>query len=275
MRSVLGARSAVRLGIERKAWPGQTLLLRTSVLQAKGSAGHFCSNDKVVWSRCLNTTKNGEIGVEKKKTQALKQKISKEKNALNGLKKKLEETSKKHKLKAKERETKEKQRLKSQREREKAKKLKVEAKRKQEKFIAKATKPFRRLSAYNYFVKQSTDSSKGLERASNAWKVLTEEERGGFQKKADEYNEKMLAIYVPKPRAPPSSYASFVKENFPSDNTTFRDANVMLASRWRSLTPEEKVKYEPSKQLKEEYQRKLASWKQQRIKAYEEHGEKL
>lgn len=265
----------MKLGVEGRVWAGQSSLLRKGVLAAKGNNGNIWGNYKVVWSRGLNTTKTKSVENDKKKTQALKQKINKEKSALEVLKKKLDATSKKHKLKAKERESKEKQRVKGQKEKEKAKKLKVEAKRKQEKFIAKATKPVRRLSAYNYFVKQSTDSAKGLENASNAWKALTEEERSGFQKKADEYNEQMLAVYVPKPRAPPSSYASFVKENFPSDNTNFRDANAMLASRWRSLTPAEKGKYEPSKQLKEEYQRKLANWKQQRIKAYEEHGERL
>lgn len=210
-----------------------------------------------------------QIAADKKKLASLKAKLAKEKATFATLKKKYDAANKKQKEKAKAQQLKEKTKLAS--EKAKAKKALAETKKKEEKLIAKATKPFRRLSGYNYFIKENTVGKNGLSEVSNLWKTLAHDEKEAYQEKAAKFNEEMLRIFVPKPKSPPTSYASFIKENYPNDGRDFKDINKELASEWKLLPAEEKKRYEPAPSAKQEYQVKLQEWKQTRIEAFKKH----
>lgn len=204
----------------------------------------------------------------KKKLKKLHSKLSKEKSALLQLKKKYAEESKKERQKIKQLETKEKQKLLDAK--KKAKQQESIAKKKEQELIKKATKPFRRLSAYNLFIKEHLGDG-GLADAASSWNALLSEEKNGYQQKADAFNAKALEIVTPKPKAPPSSYAKFVKEMYVNDGREFKDINKDLAAKWKAMSNDEKSKYEPSNAQRDEYKAKLKAWTDLRIKAFREH----
>lgn len=210
-----------------------------------------------------------QIASDKKKLASLKTRLAKEKATFATLKKKYDAANKKYKEKQKAQQVKDKAKLAL--EKAKAKKALAETKKKEDKLIAKATKPFRRLSGYNYFIKEKTVGKNGLGEVSNIWKTLAQDEKEVYQQKAAKFNEEMLKIFVPRPKSPPTSYASFVKENYPNDGGDFRQINKDLAYEWKLLPAEEKQRYEPSQSAKQEYVVKLQEWKQQRIEAFKKH----
>lgn len=209
-----------------------------------------------------------EIEASRKKLASLKSKLRKEKATFATTKKQLNEALKKQKKLIQERKAKEKAKLASANAR--AKKKEVAEENKTKKLVEKALKPFRKLSAYTMYVKENAKTKTGLQDAAKQWKQLSEGEKELYVKKADEYNAEMLKIFVPKPRAPASSYAAFVKENFPADGQDFKDINKELAAQWLSLPAEEKKKYAVDNKIKQEYKSKLDAWKEKRILAYKQ-----
>lgn len=244
--------------------------LAPSRLQSLATRVQTPQQKEVAEKKKLLTAERKQLAADKKKVATLKTKLTKEKATYATLKKKYEVASKKQKEKLKEQVLKEKARFAAQK--SKSKKALVDAKQKEEKFIAKATKPFRKLSGYNYFIKETTVGKKGLGEVSNVWKSLTETEKESYQHKATKYNEDMLKIFVPKPKSPPTSYAAYVKENYSSDGRDFKEINKELAAGWKNLPASEKHKYEPTKNSKEDYQTKLKQWKEQRIEAFKKHN---
>lgn len=210
-----------------------------------------------------------QIAADKKKLASLKARLAKEKTTYAALKKKYDIANKKNKEKQKTQQLKDKAKLAL--EKTKAKKALAETKKKEDKLIAKAIKPFRKLSGYNYFIKEKTVGKNGLSEVSSIWKTLAHDEKESYQEKAAKFNDEMLKIFVPRPKSPPTSYASFVKENYPNDGGDFKQINKDLAYEWKLLPVEEKQRYEPSPSSKQEYVVKLQQWKQNRIEAFKKH----
>ncbi|CUM63158.1 uncharacterized protein PRCAT00000725001 [Priceomyces carsonii] len=220
-----------------------------------------CNSKEIDQKRALSTKKKTLSG-ERKQLNTLKTKLSKEKGVLSKLQKKYKEEAKKLKSKEKERSQK-----------EKAKLLAIKAKDKSKKELSAATKTFRKLSPYNLFIKENT-STKSLKEATNAWNVLSDNEKDYYKELADDYNEQKLQIYTPKPKAPASGYAAFVKENYENDGRSFADINKELASEWKSLSNEEKAKYTVPESEKKAYADKLKAWTDKRLQLYRESKQK-
>lgn len=213
------------------------------------------------------------VKAEKDKLKKLKTKLTKEKKAFTELKKKLAAETKKEKarekkLAQKERALKALQKIKATKAKEQSKK--DEAKHK--KLVERATKPYRRISAFNMFVKENTAGAGPVSLADIAsqWKQLDQLSQERYQDKADDYNDDMVKIYTPKPKAPPSAYASFVKENYINDGRDFADINRGLAEQWKNLSQDQRAAYEPSSADKERYATEIQLWTENRIRLYKE-----
>lgn len=218
-------------------------------------------------------SKSALVAAEKEKLKKLKAKLSKEKKTFADLKKKLAaetklEKQRKKKLAQKEKALSQSLRSKAAKAREQAKKDEI----KHKKLVEKATKPYRRITAFNMFVKERTAGSGPVSLAdvSREWKQLDQSSQDQYQDKADEFNEKMLSIYTPKPKAPASAYASFVKENYVNDGRDFADINRSLAQQWKNLSAEERASYEPSTANKERFNAEIQQWTENRIKLFKE-----
>lgn len=260
----------VNLAQTRVLTATRTFGFTPSRFQGASSKKELTSKQKeVAEKKKLLVSEKKQIATDKKKLASLKARLAKEKTTFATLKKKYDVVNKKEKQKQKTQQLKEKTKL--AHEKVKAKKALAETKKREEKLIAKAVKPFRKLSGYNYFIKENTVGKNGLGEVSNIWKTLVQDEKDAYQKKAAKFNEEMLKIFVPRPKSPPTSYASFVKENYPNDGGDFKEINKDLAYEWKLLPTAEKQTYEPAPSSKQEYQVKLQEWKQKRIEAFKKH----
>lgn len=221
--------------------------------------------------------KHAEVETEENKLAVLKRKLAQEKSKLKTLKQSLSKAEKREKKKEKAIEDKAKrarQAAKAKAKKELAAQLKEKAKEK--KLVEKATKPYRRVSAFNMFVAQSTQGGGPvpLSEVATKWKQLSELELSDYQAAAERHNEEMLQKYTPKPKAPPSAYAAFVRENFQSDGREFAEVTRDLARQWQALLPEQKKEYEPLKTEKEAYTIELQAWTKKRLELYGRGEEK-
>ncbi|ODV80977.1 uncharacterized protein CANTADRAFT_31820, partial [Suhomyces tanzawaensis NRRL Y-17324] len=174
-----------------------------------------------------------------RKKETLKAKLAKEKNQLKTLEKKLKDETKKL---DKKRQVREKE------------------------VFAAATKPFRRLSGYTFFMKQERGNT--FADSAAKWKALSDYEKNVFSQQAEDYNEEQLQVFTPKPKKPASGYALYLKENYVNDGRSIGEIGKELAAKWNQLSPNEKSRYEISKSLKDDYAKKLLKWVEDRLKLY-------
>lgn len=186
------------------------------------------------------------IGAEKAKLKQLKDKLKDEKAVLSELKAKHKKVVEKHKQ--------------------------LTAKRKAEavekKNLAKAFKPYRKVTGLNIFIKEKVGQGATIATVGREWSYLTEGEKESFQKKADFVNEENLKIWKPKPSPPTNQYAAFVKEKWVKDGRDFGEVSKELAAEWKLLTESERAAYSPSSDEKAAYAKKLEEWKAERVELY-------
>ncbi|EGV64100.1 HMG box mitochondrial protein [Yamadazyma tenuis] len=185
------------------------------------------------------------------KLQLLKDTLKTEKSVY----KKLQE--KYSKAKAKETEKKKKVKAKESQQKEKAK---------NDVLLKKALKTPRKLSPFNIFVKER--KAKDITEASKEWKELTDFEKDEFADKADAYNEDILAVFSPKPKAPVFGFAAYVKKNFIRDGRDNVEVLKELSSQWKQLSSSEKAPYTLDKTEWARYQEQLKDWKRYRIDVF-------
>ena len=147
-------------------------------------------------------SQNALVAAEKEKLKKLRTKLSKEKKTFAELKKKLAaetklEKQRKKKLAEKEKALSQSQRSKAAKEREQAKKEEL----KHKKLVEKATKPYRRITAFNMYVKERTSGSGPVSLAdvSREWKQLDQSTRIRLMNST----KKCLVSTPPNPRHPP------------------------------------------------------------------------
>ncbi|SGZ58167.1 CIC11C00000001693 [Sungouiella intermedia] len=186
------------------------------------------------------------IDADKAKLKQLRQSLKEEKAVLAKLRSQHKKVTDKHKQ------------LQSKRKAEEAEK----------KTLAKAFKPYRKVTGLNIFIKEKVGHGATIATVGKEWSYLTESEKEEFQKKADAVNQENLKIWKPKPSPPTNQYAAFVKEKWVNDGRDFSEISKELASQWRSLTDVQKSAYAPSSEEKAEYTEKLEAWKAERIKLY-------
>ncbi|ODV66537.1 hypothetical protein HYPBUDRAFT_149395 [Hyphopichia burtonii NRRL Y-1933] len=190
---------------------------------------------------------------EQKKLDALKKKLKKEKSTLKELQLKVNEKVKLNNQKVKERKEQEK------------------LKQKEKKILQKATQPYRKVSAYNIFIKErfNQDKNTTLNELAKAFKNLAHDEKAGFQVKADDYNAEKSKLYKPKPKMPAFGYAAFVKERFAyHDASHLKDALKDIGEEWKNLSPLEKNSYKIDKSELEKYRQALKDWTDERVRLY-------
>lgn len=139
----------------------------------------------------------------------------------------------------------------------------------EKKLVKDALKPYRRLSAFNAFVKAQVSSSRTLAVVTKEWGTLGEAEKAEFQIQADLLNDAALKIFAPKPRLS-NGFANFVKQNFHNDGRPLPDITRDIAKKWNMLTPDEKLAFGPTQREKEAHAHKLATWREERIKKFRE-----
>lgn len=136
--------------------------------------------------------------------------------------------------------------------------------------LKKATKPVRRIGAYTYFVKTFCSKDAGLKEAAARWAQLSSDEKVQYEDGAKTYNDEKLKSFQPKPKAPASNYAQFVKANYPAGVSSVTEAQRKLSSEWHNLPDEEKAKYAPSESEWSTYKKRLQEWKTERVRLYHE-----
>lgn len=185
---------------------------------------------------------------EKEKIKQLKATLKKEKEVLAKLKAQHKKVTQKHKNLA----------------------VKRKAEAAEKKFIAKALKPYRKITGLNVFIKERVGNGATIATIGKEWSYLTEAEKADFQTKADAINVENLKIWKPKPTPPANMYAAFVKENWVNDGRDFGEVSKELSAQWKQMTSEQKNAYAPSASDKEAYSKALEQWKENRIKLYKE-----
>lgn len=186
------------------------------------------------------------IGVEKTKLKDLRGKLKQEKAALSELRAKHKKVVEKHKQLT----------------------LKRKADAAEKKTLAKAFKPYRKVTGLNIFIKEKVGQGATIATVGKEWSYLTEGEKAGFQSKADSVNEENLKYWKPKPSPPTNQYAAFVKEKWVNDGRDFVEVSKELAAEWKSLTDMQKAAYAPSSDEKAAYAKELEAWKAERVKLY-------
>lgn len=223
----------------------------------------------------LQVTSINQYPTSKDEIKTLKAKLTKEKKVLSDLQKRLKKKEAQNAKKEKERKLKHQQQEKAKTAKQ-LEKLKLQrAKQKEiesEKvLIKKATQNFRKITALNAFVKETVTKDVPLKSAMETWNQLSADEKQKFQDKADVINEKRDEIFKPKPRRPASSYAEFLKLNYPPVPLDFTSASKEVNSKWKTLPESEKAKYGASAEERAEYKKVLKAWTDERVKAYKEY----
>lgn len=152
---------------------------------------------------------------------------------------------------------------------EKAKQAKL--KEKEKAFKQKALKPLRSLSGHHVYIKEKTNPSKKLSDVAAEWKTLSEGEKEGYKRRADEINQKRAQIYPPKPKRPMPGFASYLKEKY-YDGESLAVVLKELSNRWNQLTAAEKAEWSPEKSAVEKFKTELEAWTEKRLKAARDHG---
>lgn len=132
----------------------------------------------------------------------------------------------------------------------------------------KATQPVRKIGAYSFFVKSVCSKDVSLTDAAVRWTQLSQDEKAKYEQDAKAYNDEKLKDYKPKPKAPASSYAQFIKANYPIGESDVTQAQRTLSAQWLNLSDEEKAAYAPSEADKEAYKTELAEWTRERMRLY-------
>lgn len=144
-------------------------------------------------------------------------------------------------------------------------KIAAKAKKQKEKELEKAFKSYRRINCYSMFIKESRTGT--IAENARIWKALSPDERLKFAKKANIFNESMLKMFPPKPRAPSSSYARYVASTYSllDPNLSFEEKSAVLAKQWSGLSDPEKMLFKASLQEKNDFKSALDEWKKFRI----------
>jgi len=137
----------------------------------------------------------------------------------------------------------------------------------EKKELAAATKPHKAIHGYTFYFKTVGGN---LKETSQKWNSLSESEKETWHARAREYNEQILQLYPPKPKAPASGYNKFLKEQYYNDGSSFGDISKQIARKWSQLTPEEKSHYSSSQAEKDAYAEALKKWTSDRLKTYQQ-----
>lgn len=144
--------------------------------------------------------------------------------------------------------------------------IKQRAIKQEKKIYQQATKKVRKLSAYTFFIKQQ--QGKKLVDAAQEWNNLSESQKSHYQVEADKFNQELILKFPPKPKAPKSSYAAFLQENYSNDGRTFAEIAKDISSQWKQLSDFEKLSYKPTQAEFDEYHQKLKAWTESRLENY-------
>lgn len=188
------------------------------------------------------------VAAEKQKIKGLRDQLKKENKLLKKLRTKHKEQKKKHKE------------LTAKRKLEEAEK----------KLVAKALKPYRKVTALNVYIKENVREGSTMTIVGKNWSLLAADEKVAYQAKADAINAEAVKIWTPKPAAQPNSYAAFVKQNWVQGDREFGEVSKELAAKWKELTDSEKAEYGPTDAEKAAYQNELEEWKARRIQLFKE-----
>lgn len=206
----------------------------------------------------------------KEELKTLKAKLTKEKKVLSDLQKRLKKKEAQNLKKQKQRKQLEKAKTAKAAEKLKLQKAKKKEADAEKALVKKATQNFRKITALNAFVKEKVNKDVTLKSAMEEWNQLSVDEKESFQEKADEINAQRDELFKPKPRRPTSSYALFLKLNYPSAPVDFASASREVLAKWKELPEEEKLKYAISDEEKAQYQKAIKAWTEERVKAYKE-----
>lgn len=149
-------------------------------------------------------------------------------------------------------------------------KIKRKAEESEKKLLAKAFKPYRKVTGLNIFIKEKVGHGATIATVGKEWSHLTEQEKADYQEKADAVNVENIKIWKPKPTPPTNLYASFVRERWTKDGRDFAEVSKELSAAWKLLSESEKAAYAPSSEEKAAYAKELEEWKDERIKLYKE-----
>lgn len=155
------------------------------------------------------------------------------------------------------------QKIKERQQKEKAKAIA-----KEKKITQEATKTYRLLGLWPYYIKTFFTPDTDFKQLSQKYKNLSQDEKDKLQQQLDNYNKTLRARYPPKPKLPPLGYPLFVKQNFPAGASP-EEAFTQLAAKWKTLTPEEKEAYVVYTDAeKEAHAKAVREWTELRIKNY-------
>lgn len=136
-----------------------------------------------------------------------------------------------------------------------------------EKLVKLATRSYRALNNMSVFIKEKAGSGKTLPQLAEEWKGLSDIEKDYYKEIANKLNEANRKLWTPEPKAPARAYATFVKENYPH-GLDFSDASKQLSQTWKTLSEEEKAKYNPTREAIEEHARLHKEWVEKRVETY-------
>ncbi|KAK6202448.1 uncharacterized protein RJT21DRAFT_118476 [Scheffersomyces amazonensis] len=253
-------------------------MLRSSIISFKGlraspnAIGTKLSMYKLVsinatipisQGRSMATKADGEQTKKSKKSTLTKDL----KDAKSTFKKLKEEHRKKQfalEEKVKERKLQEKIKERKLKDKVKERKLEEKEKKQKKKELAEITKNFRKLGAYPMFVKTKKGSKQSLADSAKEFNLLSTDEKEKYRQLADEYNEKMEKIYLPKPKSPGNKYSRYISEHYVKDDRPFAEVSKSLSESWKRLSKEEQESYSPSAEELSQYKADYEKWLQER-----------